>query len=76
MDKCLPFGSSISCVHFQAFLDAVAHLVKFGTGKKVTNYLDDFLLVALMRLLCDQQVQTFIKVCGELQVPINLDKTF
>ena len=26
-DKCLPFGAAISCALFQAFSDAVAHLV-------------------------------------------------
>ena len=28
VDKCLPFGSSISCSHFQAVSDAIAHIVK------------------------------------------------
>ena len=27
IDKCLPFGSSISCAHFQAFSNAIAHIV-------------------------------------------------
>ena len=27
VDKCLPFGASISCAIFQAFSDAVAHIV-------------------------------------------------
>ena len=25
VDKCLPFGASISCSHFQRFSDAIAH---------------------------------------------------
>ena len=49
IDKCLPFGSSASCKLFQEFSDCIAHLVKFRTGanKRVTNYLDDFLFIAL-----------------------------
>ena len=31
VDKCLPFGSSISCAHFQEFSNAVAYLVHWKT---------------------------------------------
>ena len=48
VDKCLPFGSSISCAIFQSFSDCVAHIVQYKNttcqGKKVINYLDDFFL--------------------------------
>ena len=53
IDKCLPFGASISCVHFQAFSDVVAFTVEFYTKKKVTNYLDNSLFAALLRYLCN-----------------------
>ena len=36
VDKCLPFGASISCAHFQKFSDAVAHLVQWKT-KQLTG---------------------------------------
>ena len=47
MEKCLPFGSSISCAQFQAFLDALKHIVQFKLSviivyPAITNYLDDF----------------------------------
>ena len=60
IDKCLPSGSSISCSHFQAVSDAVAYIVRYFSTKKVTNYLDDFLFVALLKLICDQQVEIFL----------------
>ena len=44
VDKCLPFGASISCLHFQAFSDAVAYLMYYRTKKKTINYLDDYFL--------------------------------
>ena len=50
IDKCLPFGAAISCVHFQRFSNAMAHLVRWRMkqetrkDKPVINYLDDFLL--------------------------------
>ena len=46
IDKCLPFGAAISCAHFQAVSDAIAHIVKFLTRKTPINYLDDFLFIA------------------------------
>ena len=57
LDKVLPFGSSISCSHFQRFSNCVTHIfrVKSG-GKKMVNYLDDYFFVALMKHLCDRQV--------------------
>ena len=76
MDKCLPFGASISCSHFQAFSDAIAHIVAFYTSKKVTNYLDDFLFAALLKWLCDQQVHTFLEICKFINFPVNMDKTY
>ena len=76
VDKCLPFGASISCSHFQAVSDAIAHVVKFYTHKKVTNYLDDFLFAAFLKMLCDRQVKKFIWVCKEINMPVNRDKTF
>ena len=46
VNKCLPFGSSISCAHFQKFSDSIAFLVKVKSHrkKKPLNYLDDFCL--------------------------------
>ena len=76
VDKCLPFGASISCAHFQAFSDAIAFVVKFFTKKRVTNYLDDFLFAALLRYLCNMQVCTFMKICNFIHFPVNLEKTF
>ena len=78
VDKCLPFGSAASCKIFQEFSDCLAHLVQHrsASGKKVTNYLDDYLFVALLRSLCNQQCQNFIDICGEINFPVAIDKTF
>ena len=66
IDKCLPFGASISCVHFQTFSNAVAYIVQKKTGKNLINYLDDYFFVALLKLICNNQVQTFLDVCALL----------
>ena len=64
VDKCLPFGSSISCKHFQSISDCIAYVVSYRTKKPTLNYLDDYFFVALMKAGCDWQVDTF---SGSLQ---------
>ena len=76
VDKCLPFGSKISCKIFQRISNGVKHLVKWRTGKELVNYLDDYLFAALMKYLCDGQVKTFLQVCKEINLPVALEKTF
>ena len=74
--KCLPFGASISCSHFQRFSNAVRHIVQWKTKKNVVNYLDDFLFAALRKLLCNSQVQEFLQVCETIAFPVSMEKTF
>ena len=76
VDKCLPFGSSISCAIFQTFSDAVTFVVTHKTGKDNVNYLDDFLFVALLKKFCREQVKTFIEICGMINFPVALEKNY
>ena len=47
VDKCLPFGASISCSHFQRLSNALKHVVENleCSYHTITNYLDDFLFL-------------------------------
>ena len=76
VDKCLPFGASISCAIFQAFSDSVAFLVRFRTNKPLVNYLDDYFFVALVKALCDGQVVVFLDICARICFPVSTEKTF
>ena len=76
VDKCMPFGASISCSHFQRFSDAIAHIVKYLTKRDNVNYLDDYFFAALLRIACNKQIKTFLKVCEEIRFPVSLEKTF
>ena len=76
VDKCLPFGSSISCAIFQGFSDAIAHVVTFRTQRDNLNYLDDFFFAAITKLLCDGQVKEFLDICKAINFPVALEKTF
>ena len=75
IDKCLPFGTAISCALFQAVSDALAHIVQYRTKKKPINYLDDYLFAAALRTWCNSQIKAFIDVCGEIGLPVALNKT-
>ena len=76
VDKCLPFGASISCSHFQAFSDAIAHIVKVLTGEENINYLDDFFFAAICKLICNNQLSEFLDVCQKVNFPVSMEKTF
>ena len=76
VDKCMPFGAAISCSHFQRFSNAIAHIVSYLTGKGNINYLDDFFFAALLKAICDSQIQEFINVCHTINFPVSMEKTF
>ena len=77
VDKCLPFGASISCALFQAFSGVLCHIFEYRTQtfNQVTNYLDDFLFLALCLLGCNELVESFLKLCEDLRIPVATDKT-
>ena len=75
MNKCTPFGSSISCCNLQKVSDATEGICQYKSGKKATNYLDDFLFGALKQLLCNALVDNFLNVCREVKFPIAMEKT-
>ena len=75
IDKCLPFSASVSCSHFQAFSDAVAHLVAWKTSKIPVNYLDDYLFIALLARMCNFQMEMFMEIWESIGFPVALEKT-
>ena len=76
MDKSLPFGASISCSHFQAFSNAISHIIEFKSKMGNVNYLDDFLFVALLWSLCNVQLDLFLEICRKINFPVSIEKTF
>ena len=77
VDKCLPFGSSISCKIFQDFSSSISHIVAWKAGGDVNvNYLDDFLFIEYIRSVCNDQVKLFIEICEQICFPIALEKMF
>ena len=78
VEKCLPFGASISCSHYQRFSNSLKFILEFRLGKKgkaINNYLDDFFFVAIRSFICNQMIRDFLKLCGQLGIPVALGKT-
>ena len=82
VDKCLPFGSSRSCAIFQEFSDALAFLTEVSIVKKnicsnpaLTNYLDDFLFMALQTAIANGMLREFLHLCSKIGCPISVEKT-
>ena len=77
VDKCLPFGASISCAIFQRISDALKYLIEYrmASWDSITNYLDDFLFIALTLIRCNFLIQQFLDMCNEIGIPIALEKT-
>ena len=76
VDKCLPFGAAISCAVFQSFSNAISHIVRYKTNKENVNYLDDFIFIAMLKAMCDAQLDTFLQICQTINFPVSVEKTF
>ena len=75
VDKCLPFGSSISCAHFQRVSNGLRHIIEVKTLSVVTNYLDDFFFIALTIIRCNHLIEQFICICHQICFPVSHEKT-
>ena len=81
VDLCLSFGASISCARFQAFSDALKFILDWKLASIylhppwITNYLDDFLFIALLLSVCDGAVDVFLEITKKIGCPISLEKT-
>ena len=76
VDKCLTFGHTISCAIFQDISDVIPYLVQIRISAKLINYLDDYLFMATLWMVCNQQIQGFIDLCKEINMPVSSTKTF
>ena len=77
VDKNMPFGASISCALYQEFSESLRFLIEkqLHMPRSVTNYLDDYLFIAIQKLLCDHMVNEFVELCEFICVPIAIEKT-
>ena len=77
VEKCLSFGSSISCAIFQAVSDGIAFIVRFRIANRaLLNYLDNYFFAQLYKKVCDYQVRMFLDTCKQICFLVLLEKTF
>jgi hypothetical protein len=77
IDRCLPMGASSSCQIFQRISDALAWMARATCHSDchIFNYLDDFLFLAAGEDGCNRALDHFVRMCGQLKVPISTKKT-
>ena len=77
VDKCLPFGASISCSHFQRVSNALRHIVEVLERQlnSISNYLDDFIFIHYVRAICERLMRRFMAVCESICFPVAEEKT-
>ena len=75
-DTTLPMGSSSSCKLFEAFSQALHHIMKtYAPHCELVHYLDDFLIIAKSRSLCQGYLDLFMRLCRDIGVPLSTKKT-
>ena len=76
MDAVLPMGCASSCRIFEAVSTALHWIAidKLG-ATAVVHYLDDFLFLANSYEKCKKDLQSFIKLCSLVGVPLAANKT-
>ncbi len=76
VDKCIPFGCSISCSVFEKFATFLeAYIRSKLAGSSLIHYLDDFLGGDRSGTACRDAMSTFQRCLAELNVPIATEKT-
>ena len=75
-DKCLPMGCSSSCAIFERFSDGLVYILKeIFNVRYCVKVLDDFLFISNSKVLCQQYLDFFSKLCNMTRIPIAYEKT-
>ncbi|KAK3105093.1 hypothetical protein FSP39_017153 [Pinctada imbricata] len=76
VDKCLPFGCSISCSLFEKFSTFLEwYFCLTYNCDNVIHYLDDFLIASSSMSECNSLISSFEVMCENLGVPLATEKT-
>ena len=77
VDKCLPFGCSVSCSKFEKFSTFLEWVLKQqSNNSNVIHYLDDFLVAGNKGTDdCARLMANFSFICSDLGVPLAHEKT-
>ena len=75
IDGCIPFGLRSAPKLFNILADILSWIAQKRGVSYVIHYLDDFLTMGLpLSRVCQQNLNTFIRLCSELGVPLAPNK--
>lgn len=75
-DSTLPMGCSSSCAIFEEFSSALQWAAKDKMGiQYMIHILDDFLIVNHTLQDCQTDLNTFLQMCANINVPMSREKT-
>ena len=75
-DRCMPMGCSSSCKTFETLSTAMEWIAQNKLRiNHIIHLLDDFLIIAKSRSLCQDQLHLFLDLCSYLGIPIAPEKT-
>ena len=76
IDKCLPFGCSVSCNTFEKFSTFLEWLIRTITETQtIHHYLDDYIFISSTENTTLGLMSAFHSLCVRLGIPLNGEKT-
>lgn len=77
VDKVLPMGCSISCAVWEKFATFLEWLVSYVQNDSILHhYLDDYIFLGAHQSgQCQKTMNTFMRLCEEINLPLASDKT-
>ena len=76
-DRSLPMGCSLSCLTFETFSTTVEWTAHSKLNiSYLLHLLDNFLLIAPSRQLCEMQLDLFLSLCSYLSISMTPEKTY
>ena len=75
IDCTLPFGASISCKIFEDVASLIHWIAEKIVGHKFVHYLDDFLTVHRLNMVCSNIMSVFKLVCNQIGMQVSPDKS-
>ena len=74
-DRCLPMGASSSCHLFEKLSTALEFIAKKNCIYQLVHYLDDFLIIHSSKDKCLKDLEKFLSICDNINVPMAPEKT-
>ena len=75
-NRCMSMGCASSCRTFEIFSSAIEWIARHRLHiTNILHLLDDFLIIAPSRQLCQQQLDLFLMLCNYLGIPMAPEKT-